>query len=38
MATSAAVLNFTTKYGASFKFFAYLRFHYGIFVRHKRAG
>jgi len=30
MATSASVLNFTTKYGASFKFVACLRLNYCI--------
>jgi len=35
MANSAAVLNFTTEYGASFKLFACLRLHYCIFVIHK---
>jgi len=35
MATSAAVLNFTSEYGTSFKFFACLRLHYCIFVIHK---
>jgi len=35
METSEAFLNFTTEYGASFKFFACLRLHYCKLVIHK---